>query len=336
MADRRRGPAGRRPGAATRRRRLRRTVVVTGLLAAGGVTLVQLLTAGPAPLAPQTCRVEAASGPVVLDAEQARTAATVAAVAVGRQLSERAVIVALATALQESKLRNLRGGDRDSLGVFQQRPTQGWGSPEQVLDPVHAANRFYDALVRLPYRTLAVTVAAQRVQHSGFPRAYAAHEQTARVLAGALTGRRAAGLSCAVRPGSYAAETAGSSGLTPRATRLRGQLEREFGRQQLGGFAPGGVSAGHGGDSAHYDGRALDVFFRPVDRRHRRRGWAVAQWSVAQAGRLGIATVIYDDRIWTAARSREGWRRYAAPDGPGDPAVLRHVDHVHLDVQAGA
>lgn len=315
---------------------MRGTLAVAGLLVTAGVVLVRLLPGATPPPAPQTCQVASTSGAVVLDAEQARTAATVAAVAVDRRLPARAVVVALATALQESKLRNLRGGDRDSLGVFQQRPSQGWGTPEQVLDPVHATNRFYDALVRLPYRRLPVTVAAQRVQHSGFPAAYAAHASTAQVLAGALTGRRQAALSCTLRPHAYPAETAGASGLTPRATRLRSQLEREFGRQQLGGFARGGVSGGHGGDSAHYDGRALDVFFRPADAPHRRRGWAVAHWSVAQAGRLGIATVIYDDRIWTAARSREGWRPYAAPDGPGDPAVLRHLDHVHLDVEAGA
>ena len=61
-----------------------------------------------------------------------------------------AATIALATALQESKLYNLHGGDRDSLGLFQQRPSQGWGTRGEILDPVHATNAFYDALARVP------------------------------------------------------------------------------------------------------------------------------------------------------------------------------------------
>lgn len=76
----------------------------------------------------------------------------------------------------------------------------------------------------------------------------------------------------------------------------------------------------------------MDVFFRPVDESNRVRGWAVAHYLVGNADRLDIRTVIYDDRIWTAGR--DGWRDYDAPSGPGDPAVLEHRDHVHVDVFA--
>ena len=103
----------------------------------------------------------------------------------------------------------------------------------------------------------------------------------------------------------------------------------------MGGFAPGGVSSGHSPGSAHYEGRAVDVFVRPVTVPNRQHGWAVAQYLVANAGRLGVATVIFDGRIWTARRSFQGWRDYT-PDTRGRSravaAILEHRDHVHVDV----
>lgn len=284
------------------------------------------------------CTVRVDGRTVSLGEEQAQHAATIAGVAVRRGLPARAVTIALATAYQESNLRNLDHGDRDSLGLFQQRPSQGWGSQAQVRDPVHATTKFYDALVRIDdYRNLAVTEAAQRVQRSAFPRAYADHEADARVLASALTGNSPAALACTVPGGSYAAQQPGASGLTPRAAAVRRSLEGVFGRQALGGFAPGGVRTGHVSGSAHYDGRALDVFVRPAgDPTQNRKGWAIAQWAVANAPALAVTTVIYDDRIWTAQRGGEGWRPYDAPERSGDPAVLRHLDHVHIDVAAGS
>ena len=163
-------------------------------------------------------------------------------------------------------------------------------------------------------------------------------ESDAAVVASALTGRSAHALTC--RHGG--SEDTGSArldraGLTTRADRVRRDVERAFGAQRLGGFAPGGVSQGHMPGSAHYEGRALDIFFRPVTRAHRIQGWAVAQYLVAQADRLAIATVIFDGHIWTARRGAEGWRTYA-PDTTGtsarSAAVLEHRDHVHVDVSA--
>ncbi|MDP9101768.1 MAG: hypothetical protein M3N21_06425 [Actinomycetota bacterium] len=113
-------------------------------------------------------------------------------------LPDHAVTVALVTALQESGLRNLRFGDRDSLGLFQQRPSQGWGSPADILVPRLAAAAFYGRLRQVAgWQTLAVTEAAQAVQHSAAPGAYAQWESQARVLAGTLTGEFPAGLACA-------------------------------------------------------------------------------------------------------------------------------------------
>ena len=124
-----------------------------------------------------------------------------------------------------------------------------------------------------------------------------------------------------------------ATGLTPRAERLRQEMAGVFGDQSLGGFAPGGVGQGHGADSTHYDGRAIDVFFRPVSEENRRQGWILAHWLVAHAEELDIQYVIFDDRFWSAHLSRGGWHNYEAPD-PGNE-ILRHLDHVHVDVLRG-
>src|SRR3954466_6292243 len=124
-----------------------------------------------------------------LDPEQAGNAAIIASVAVRRGLAGRAATIGIATAMQESKLVTLPGGDRDSIGLFQQRPSQGWGTPAQVRDPVYAANAFFDVLIKVEgYRSMEITKVAQRVQRSAYPEAYADHEPEGRVLASALTG----------------------------------------------------------------------------------------------------------------------------------------------------
>lgn len=124
-----------------------------------------------------------------------------------------------------------------------------------------------------------------------------------------------------------------ATGLTPRAEQLRMTMAEVFGDQSLGGFAPGGVGEGHGTNSTHYDGRAIDIFFRPVSQENRREGWVLAQWLVAHAEDLNIQYVIFDDRFWSVHSSRGLWHHYDAPE-PGN-AILRHVDHVHVDVLRG-
>jgi hypothetical protein len=139
----------------------------------------------------------AGSSPFTLTPGQTDSAATIAAVGQRMGLPNHAVTIALATAMQESNLANLSGGDRDSAGLFQQRPSQGWGTYAQVTDPVHASVEFYDHLrVISGWQQLSVTDAAQRVQHSAAPDAYAEWEPEARALAVALTGESAAALTC--------------------------------------------------------------------------------------------------------------------------------------------
>jgi hypothetical protein len=148
-------------------------------------------TAAPQVAAPARCTLVGAS--FTLTHEQAANATTIAEVARARHLPVRALVIALATAQQESRLRNIHYGDRDSLGLFQQRPSQGWGTPAQVLDPAHAAGRFFGHLVRVPHwQTRPLTVVAQSVQRSAYPGAYARWEPMATRIAAALQSRRLA------------------------------------------------------------------------------------------------------------------------------------------------
>jgi hypothetical protein len=309
------------------------SVVAAFAIAVGGYVAWQE-GVGPLP-DPEGCTATAGGHTASLSIEQAENAATIAAVAERRGLPARAITIAIATAIQESKLQNLEGGDRDSVGIFQQRPSQGWGSPRQLNDPYYATNAFYDALVQVDgYEDMKITEAAQAVQRSAFPDAYAEHEADGRAIASALSGYSPAAFSCVVHEPDASSQTAQPNGLTARADAVRRDLERAFGDLPMGGFAPGGVSSGHMAGSAHYDGRAIDVVFRPVSSDSKTRGWAVAQYLVANARRLDIEHVIFDGRIWGAgSQSEDGWRPYVAPEGAaGDRAVLEHRDHVHVDV----
>ncbi len=124
-----------------------------------------------------------------------------------------------------------------------------------------------------------------------------------------------------------------ASGLTPRAEQVRVAMSEVFGEQSLGGFAPGGVGQGHGEESTHYSGRAIDVFFRPVSEENRREGWLLAHWLVAHAADLNIQYVIFDDQFWSTRLARAQWHDYDSPDPNNE--ILRHLDHVHVDVLRG-
>jgi hypothetical protein len=160
----------------------------------------------------------------------------------------------------------------------------------------------------------------------------------AALVARAVTGRLPGALWCRDGgAGTSEPDDLDDRGLTARAERVRTDLLDRFGPLALGGYAPGGVHSGHMPGSAHYEGRAVDVFFRPVDAANRRQGWQLAQYLVANASRLAVETVIFDGRIWTASRGADGWRHYVVPDPQNahnarERAILEHRDHVHYDV----
>ncbi|MGN8246829.1 hypothetical protein ACTHAM_000496 [Cellulomonas soli] len=244
-------------------------------LAVTGVVVVLDRTAAHEPVLTQC--VATVDGSWSLDLEQSDNAALIAAVAVRRTLPARAVTIALATALQESKLVNVDYGDRDSLGLFQQRPSQGWGTVEQVQDPVYATGRFYDGLVGVDgYEQLEITAAAQAVQRSGYPDAYAQHEGRARAFASALTGWSPAALTCTVG----AVEPVGTDTVLARITRDLGELPTEV--------TPA---------SADVPAQVV-VHVDPLGAEGERLAWAVGHWAVALAGPLGADEVTVGDRTW--------------------------------------
>jgi len=113
-------------------------------------------------------------------ATQLQNAATIMNVGRSMGASERDLIIGLMTAMQESGLNNLNYGDRDSVGLFQQRTSQGWGTIEQIMDPEYSAGKFFEGLLKVKGRnSMALTDAAQAVQRSGFPNAYAKWEDEA-------------------------------------------------------------------------------------------------------------------------------------------------------------
>jgi hypothetical protein len=163
-----------------------RTIVITGLVlvlvaALAVVTLREVLRPGPG------CTTALGDGARTVTVEQADNAATIAGVGLAMDMPDHAVTVALATAMQESGLRNLPDGDRDSAGLFQQRPSQGWGTPAKLQDPRYSAGKFYTALNKVKgWKTMRVTDAAQKVQRSAYPNAYQKWADEAEALAAGL------------------------------------------------------------------------------------------------------------------------------------------------------
>lgn len=128
-----------------------------------------------------------------LNQEQVRNAAII--IAVGQQLKvpPRGWVIGIATALQESVLTNLpylgTANDHDSIGLFQQRPSQGWGTPEQLADPAYQSRKFFQKMLTIDnWVALPLTVVAQAVQRSAYPDAYAKHEPLATDIVNVLTG----------------------------------------------------------------------------------------------------------------------------------------------------
>lgn len=256
-------------------RRLLIAAAVVGIIAVAGTKIWQALTTSFGDILGNGPQCTATTNGVGYsrDPEQTQNAALIAAIGIRRGLPPRAITIALATAIQESKLRNLSVGDRDSLGLFQQRPSQGWGSADQIMNPVYATNTFYDHLIRISgYQTMDITEAAQEVQHSGYPEAYAQHEEDARAFASALTGNSPRGLTCQIDTPTVSDPKQAASEIT----------------KFFGAFTASPITRGTTGT---YRITGSDT-----------QGWSVAEYLVAQAARLGAVQVSYDGWSWTPDR----------------------------------
>lgn len=240
----------------------------------------------------QSCQLRQGEASEKLSPEQTANAATITSVGVGvRGLPQQAAHIAVTTAIQESKLRNLNSGDRDSLGLFQQRPSQGWGTEEQVTDPVYASGEFYRHLVKVDgWRTRPLTDVAQDVQRSGHPLAYADHEGEGATMAAAAAGEPGTSIGCRLD----AAEQPGEAAATAR--KLRAQS----------------------GMRAAVDGRTLTV---RADEDSTAR--MVGAWAVGHAQAEQITEVVVGDRQWTRQRGRDGWDWQAANDPTGSDRAVR-------------
>ena len=223
-----------------------------------------------------------------LNVEQSYYAAIIAGVAVQRGLPPRAVSIALATAFQESDLRNLNYGDRDSMGLFQQRPSQGWGTVEQIMNPHYSTGKFLDALVKVAnWQTGDINDVAQAVQRSGVPDGYRKHVERAKILASALSGETAAAFTCISKVASPS-DSAGFAALL-KAT--------------YGGTAPGTV----------VPGPPVRV---EVSSATEAATWSVAAASQAWAAKFGVTAVRVGEKLWESSATQLPTWSTATPAGP--------------------
>ncbi|HEY4614953.1 MAG TPA: hypothetical protein VIG75_05800 [Citricoccus sp.] len=270
-----------------RRRRALGVLLVCTLLVAGGFWAASRFIEDSEVLVRERCTAVVGTESYGLAPDQAANAALIAAVSMDRGLPARAASIGIATAVQESKLRNIDYGDEagpDSRGLFQQRPSQGWGSEEQVMDPVYAAHRFFQELEALApdFQDLDVTVAAQKVQRSAYPDAYADHEPEGRAYASALTGHSPAALNCVLKS---ADEPGDAEGLVTALT------------DQLSSADP----------TVSRDGRTVTI---PATGP---RGWALVQWAVAHAQQFGVTAASFGGQGWV--RADHGWSQTPGTDG---------------------
>lgn len=277
---------------------------------AGGTLVVgrMLANTGPECTVPRPA-TSADDEPLALDAVQLQHASTINAVGLARGLPERARVIALATAWQESSLRNLDHGDRDSLGLFQQRHSQGWGTEDEVQDPVYASGAFYDALVKVQgWESMPLTEAAQAVQRSGHPDAYAKWEADAEALAVELGGGVAPRLSC--RSGAVAstrtapdrATVVGSGDLDARLVTTLAAAQAELGTV---------------GVVTSTDVTSVTVTVSLPSLSGSQAGNALAAWAVAHATSFSLDAVAVGNSAWAG----HAWRPSAEPLAPGEVTI---------------
>jgi hypothetical protein len=297
-------------------------------------------TAASGDVAAPLMRLRFADGYPTLSSEQARNAVAVARVAHQLRVPRYGLQIALATAIQESGLVNLDGGDADSAGLFQQRPTAGWGTLDQITTPTLAAQAFFGRARHTDntglldiggWQSLPLTVAAQRVQHSAYPDAYAQWETVAGDITDLLGGDLPAagpGPACSDQDASACPPTGSPAehGLTPDALLVLRSIDARFGPHTYLGVGERPTNP----DSDHPAGRTVDIMIEGWQTRTGiEHGDRIAEWVRGHADELGVTYVIWRAKIWSAGDP--GWRPYTHPSGASDP-TSRHLDHVHVSV----
>ena len=246
-----------------RQKTKRRAVIGTTLLlviAVGTYLVIRSLmpVIGPV-LTGSGCAAAAAHQSVLLDTQQASIASTIAGVAHQQSMPRAAVAIAYATAMQESKLHDLDYGDMDSVGVFQQRPSQGWGPARKLENPVYATTKFFGALKAIHgYETMPVYRAAQAVQHSADGSAYIQYERMAEEMASAFTGQRGHAVYCWSDP---------ASPRRPHADAITAGLASTFG-PATAGAGPVRAAPHHAGPDRALQARLGRVVLAGHPRRH--------------------------------------------------------------------
>jgi len=285
-----------------------------------------------------------------MSAEQVGHARTIWQVAQQVGAGDRGAVVGIATALQESTLRNLDYGDRDSVGLFQQRAP--WGSFADRTTPRTSAQMFFRGgrggqrgLEDIPgWQSMSVARAAQAVQVSAFPFAYAKHEKAASGLVALFRSKAPAGSpEAAAALGSAMCGNAGAAqcpatgmavegGLTPDALRVLRCFKK--GWPQLTSFAGIGDRPNNAA-SDHQDGRGVDAMIPGFQSAEGRQlGQTIADWAVANHQKLGVKYVIWSEKIWNVEREKEGWRTCGSEAScyAGADDTAAHRDHVHVSV----
>jgi hypothetical protein len=277
------------------------------LLAAAGYLIYHSFQQVSPVVAAPGCQAGNGGQAIALEPDQAAIAATIAGVAARHKLPRQAVIIAYAAALQESDLHNLAYGDRDSVGVFQQRPSQGWGPARDLKNPIYATTRFFGALVRVhDYTTMPVQAAAQAVQHSADGSAYGQWTTVAAQLAGYFTGSSPHGVSCWYAPAPTANLKANLAGAERGLTQTFGPLG---GKAVLVRITTD--RSGHNGDGSV-----------AVVQVQRAGAWTVAGWLVAHAQGYGVSEVRYAGYDWRAADGNMGWQRDTTKKDPPRGSIV--------------
>jgi len=278
-----------------RRKARRRTVIAASLalvLAAGIFLAVRALVPMIEPvLTGSGCSAASGRQSVLLDTQQGSIAATIAGVAHQESMPQAAVTIAYATAMQESKLHDLTYGDMDSVGVFQQRPSQGWGPTRKLENPIYATTKFFGALKDIRgYQKMPVYQAAQAVQRSADGSAYIQYERMAAEMTSAFTGQHGHAVYC---------WSAAAGPRHPDMAAITEGLASTFGQSTA--------------DQARSGPRhTMQVRIgRP------KLGWEVASWLVTHASRYGVREVRFGGYQWRAAAGTKGWVRDAGAPPAG-------------------